>query len=171
MCVLLFREADDVVKIKRIWRPTREIVVELLMDLRRPDMKELMMGQREPYTAVWQSIMDSKYCYVVRDKDDNLLAIFGIASWQMSVSKEKATPIWFLGTNKAYRHNRALVYYGRQFCVRFIDEVGPLCNWIWAGNEPSIRYIQHLGAELMDVVPMGKNGELFVPFILSEVKQ
>jgi hypothetical protein len=159
-----------VVKIKRIGRPTRNLVVELLMDIRKPDLKELCMGPDEPYTAVWQSIMNSKYCYVVRDREGRLLSVFGIAAGQVDVGGTKATPIWFLGTNWAYRHNRALVYYGRQFCVRFIKEVGPLCNFIWAGNEPAIRYIQHLGAVLFDVAPMGNHGELFVPFVISEVK-
>ena len=113
--------------------------------------------------------MNSKYCYVVRDKDDNMLAVFGIASVQIDVAGTTATPIWFLATNKAYLHNRALVYYGKQFSRRFIKEVGPLCNFIWAGNEPSIRYIQHLGAALMDAVPIGRNGEMFIPFVLKEV--
>lgn len=158
------------VKIKRIGRPTRKLVVELLMDIRKPDLKELMMGPCEPYTAVWQSIMNSQYCYVVRDREDSLLAVFGIGSGQIAVCDTKATPIWFLGTNKAYRHNRALVYYGRQFCTRFIHDVGPLCNFIWCGNEPAVRYIQHLGATLFDVVPMGNRGEMFVPFLLSEVR-
>lgn len=159
------------VKIKRIGRPTRKLVVDLLMDIRNPDLKELMMGPDEPYTAVWQSVMNSRYCYVVRDKEDKLLAIFSIASGQIDIAAGKATPIWFLGTNGAFKHNRALVFYGRQFCVRFIKEVGPLCNFIWAGNEPAIRYIQHLGATLLDVVPIGKHGEQFVPFILSEVRE
>ena len=158
------------VKIKRIGRPTKRLVVDLLMDIRKPDLKELMMGPCEPYTAVWQSIMQSKYCYVVRDKDDNLLAIFGLGTAKVDINNTNATPIWFLGTNKAYQHNRAMVYYGKQFSVRFIKEVGPLCNFIWAGNEPAIRYIQHLGATLLDVVPMGSGGEIFVPFILKEVK-
>lgn len=158
------------VKIKRIGRPTRNLVVELLMDIRKADLKELMMGPCEPYTAVWQSIMNSKYCYVVRDREDKLLSVFGIASGQIDVDGTPATPIWFLGTNGAFRHNRAMVYYGRQFCERFIHEVGPLCNFIWCGNEPAIRYIQHLGATLLDVAPMGNRGELFVPFILSEVR-
>ena len=158
------------VKIKRIGRPTRKLVVELLMDIRKPDLKELMMGPCEPYTAVWQSIMNSQYCYVVRDREDNLLAVFGIASGRIEICNTMATPIWFLGTNKAYRHNRALVYYGKQFCTKFIAEVGPLCNFIWCGNEPAIRYIQHLGATLFDVAPLGNRGELFVPFILSEVR-
>lgn len=158
------------VKIKRIGRPSRNLVVELLMDIRRADLKELMMGPCEPYTAVWQSIMNSQYCYVVRDREENLLAIFGIGSVQIDVDGTPATPIWFLATNKAYRHNRAMVYYGKQFCKRFIREVGPLCNFIWCGNDPAIRYIQHLGATLLDVAPMGNRGEMFVPFILSEVK-
>lgn len=158
------------VKIKRIGRPTRKLVVELLMDIRKPDLKELMMGPCEPYTGVWQSIMNSKYCYVVRDREDNLLSVFGIGDFQVEVGNTKATQIWFLGTNKAYKHNRAMVYYGKQFCTRFIAEVGPLCNFIWCGNDPAIRYIQHLGATLLDVVPMGRRGELFVPFILSEVR-
>ena len=158
------------VKIKRIGRPTRKLVVELLMDIRKADLKELMMGPCEPYTGVWQSIMNSKYCYVVRDREDNLLSVFGIGDFQVEVGNTKATQIWFLGTNKAYRHNRAMVYYGKQFCTRFIAEVGPLCNFIWCGNEPAIRYIQHLGATLLDVVPLGNRGELFVPFILSEVR-
>ena len=158
------------VKIKRIGRPTRSLVVELLMDIRKADLKELMMGPCEPYTAVWQSIMNSKYCYVVRDREDKLLSVFGIGAGQIDVDGTPATPIWFLGTNGAYRHNRAMVYYGRQFCERFIHEVGPLCNFIWCGNEPAIRYIRHLGATLLDVVPLGNRGEMFVPFILSEVR-
>ena len=159
------------VKFKRIGRPTRKLVVELLMNIRKADLKELCMGPCEPYTAVWQSIMNSTYCYVVRDKEDCLLAVFGMGSVKIDINGTPATPVWFLGTNKAYLHNRALVYYGRQFCTRFIKEAGPLCNYIWAGNEPAIRYIQHLGATLLDVVPMGNRGEMFVPFILSEVRQ
>ena len=158
------------VKIKRIGRPTRKLVVELLMDIRKADLKELMMGPCEPYTAVWQSIMNSKYCYVVRDREDKLLSVFGLGIGQIDVYGTPATPIWFLGTNGAYRHNRAMVYYGKQFCERFIHEVGPLCNFIWCGNEPAIRYIRHMGATLLDVAPMGNRGELFVPFILSEVR-
>ena len=141
------------------------------MDIRKPDLKELMMGPCEPYTAVWQSIMNSKCCYMVRDREENLLALFGMGNTQVEVNGTNATPVWFLGTNSAYRHNRALVYYGKQFCTRFIHDAGPLCNYIWCGNEPAIRYIQHLGATLLDVVPIGNRGEMFVPFILSEVKQ
>ena len=158
------------VKFKRIGRPTRKLVVELLMDIRKPDMKELCMGPAEPYTAVWQSIMDSQCCYVVRDREEHLLAIFGLGNAHIEVNGTQATPVWFLGTNWAYRHNRAMVHYGKQFCTQWINKVGPLCNYIWCGNEPAIRYIQHLGATLMDVVPLGRRGEMFVPFLLSEVR-
>ena len=157
------------VKIKRIYKPTNTLVKELIVDIRRPDLKELYMGMADAYDAVWESIENSRYCYVVRDARRNLLAIFGIGAGQINVCGTKATPIWFLGTNKAYKHNRALVYYGRQFCERFIKEVGPLCNFIWAGNEPSLRYIRHLGARFLDVQPLGRTGEMFVPFILEEV--
>lgn len=157
------------VKIKRTRRPTRKLVVELLMNIRKPDFKELCMGPVEPYTAVWQSILDSKYCYIVRDKDDNLLAVFGLAAGQIDVNGTPATPIWFLGTEFAYSHNRALVYYGKQFAARWIEEAGTLCNFIWAGNEPALRYIQHLGARLLPLQQKGKNGEMFIPFLLEEV--
>ena len=157
------------VKIRRIKHAGR-IPLELLANIRRADLKELMMGPLDPEEAVKQSINDSRYCYVVRDKYNRLLAVFGIGNALVNVSGTMATPIWFLGTNWAYRHNKALVYYGKQFCERFIKEVGPLCNFIWAGNEPAIRYIQHLGAVLFDVAPMGNHGELFVPFVISEVK-
>ena len=157
------------VNIKRISRPTRKLVVELLMDIRKPDLKEILMSPEEPYTAVWHSIMDSRYCYVVRDRENKLLAVFGLGDCRIDVNGTQATPVWMLGTNRAYRHNRALVYYGKQFCTEWIHKVGPLCNFIWCGNEPAIRYIQHMGATLQDVVPMGRNGEMFVPFILSEV--
>ena len=157
------------VKIKRI-RASGRIPLELLENIRRPDLKELMMGALNPEEAVRQSINDSRYCYAVRDKDNRLLAVFGIGKVLVNVSGTMATPIWFLGTNWAYRHNKAMVFHGKQFCARFIEDVGPLCNFIWAGNEPAIRYIQHLGAALYDVAPMGKHGELFVPFLLSEVK-
>lgn len=157
------------VKIRRIKHAGR-IPLELLANIRRADLKELMMGPLDPEEAVRLSIDDSRYCYVVRDKDNRLLAVFGIGNALVNVSGTMATPIWFLGTNWAYRHNKALVFHGKQFCERFIKEVGPLCNFIWAGNEPAIRYIQHLGAVLFDVAPMGKHGELFVPFVISEVK-
>ena len=159
------------VKFKRIREPDKDIVTELLVDIRKPDLKELCMGPEEPYTAVWQSIENSEYCYAVRDREGHLLSLFGIAAGQVYINGELATPIWFLGTNRAYQHTRAMVYYGRQFCERFIHEVGPLCNFIWCGNEPAIRYIQHLGATLLNVVPMGRGGEMFVPFMLKEVKR
>ena len=158
------------VKIKKLKKGTTSVIYELLSDIRRADFKELCMGPVDPFTAVLMSIDNSRRCYVVRDTQKHLLAVFGLGNAIVDVNGTKATPIWFLGTNWAYRHNKALVYYGKQFCNRFIEEVGPLCNFIWAGNEPAIRYIQHLGATLMDVVPMGRNGEMFVPFILSEVK-
>lgn len=140
------------------------------MDIRKPDLKELCMGPVEPYQSVWDSIQYSKHCYAVRDREGNLLAIFGLGAGPVDINGGRAVPIWFLGTNKAYRHNRALVYYGKQFSARFIDEVGPLCNFIWAGNEPAIRYIQHLGGQLLPLQPLGKNGEMFIPFILEEVR-
>lgn len=158
------------VKFKRLRKANAEIVKELLMDIRKPDLKELIMGPVNSFDAVWQSIDNSKYCYAVRDDERKLLALFGIASVKIDVNGTAATPVWFLATNRACRHNRAMVYYGRQFCRRFIDETGPLCNYIWAGNDPAIRYIQHMGATLLDVIPMGRNGEMFVPFLLSEVK-
>ncbi len=158
------------VKFKRCKAATIPLVLELLQDIRKPDFKELMMGEYDPEKAIYMSIDNSRYCYVVRDKENNLLAITGIGNVLIDVNGTNATPVWFLGTNKAYRHNRALVYYGKQFCTRWIEEVGPLCNYIWAGNEPAIRYIQHLGATLMDVVPIGNRGESFVPFILKEVR-
>ena len=157
------------VDIKRIARPTRKLVVELLMDIRKPDLKEILMCPEEPYTAIWHSVMESRYCYVVRDREKHLLAIFGLGRYQIDVGGTMATPVWMLGTNWAYRHNRALVYYGKQFCTEWTHKAGPLCNFIWCGNEPAIRFIQHMGARLLDVVPKGKNGEMFVPFILSEV--
>ena len=158
------------VKIKRVRAATESLVKELLHDIRRADLKELYMGPVDPFTAVFDSIGTSVRCYQVRDSKKQLLALFGLGSIQVDIAGTKATPIWFLGTNKAYDHNRAMVYYGKQFCNEFIKLAGPLCNFIWAGNEPAIRYIMHMGATLYGVVPMGRNGEMFVPFLLSEVK-
>ena len=159
------------VKIKKVMRPSNELVKELIEDIRKPDLKELLMTPVEPFQAVWESIDNSMHCYAVRDSGKHLLAIFGIGLDRVEVANTMATPIWFLGTNRAYKHNKALVFYGKQFCERFISEVGPLCNFIWVGNEPAIRYISHLGATLFDVAPMGNKGELFVPFVLSEVNK
>lgn len=158
------------VKFKKVRAATIPLVYELLNDIRKPDLKELLMNEEDPDRVVYKSIDSSRHCYVVRDKENKLLAITGIGNVMIDINGINATPVWFLGTNKAYRHNRALVYYGKQFCTRWIAEVGPLCNCIWCGNEPAIRYIMHMGATLMDVIPMGKNGEMFVPFVLSEVK-
>ena len=157
------------VKIKKIMRPHNELIRELIMDIRKPDLKEIMMSPFEPFDAIWDSIDESLHCYAVRDTSKHLLAVFGVGQERIEVAETMATPVWFLGTNRAYKHNKALVYYGKEYCKRFIGEVGPLCNFIWVGNEPALRYISHLGATLFDVVPMGRKGELFVPFILSEV--
>lgn len=146
------------------------LVYELMQDLRKPDLRELLMGPENPDQAIYDSIANSKYCYLVRDRERNLLALTGIAAGQICVNGTQATPVWFLGTNKAYRHNRALVYYGKQFCRQWIEEVGALCNFIWAGNEPALRYIEHLGAQLLAAEPRGNKGEMFIPFVLSEVK-
>lgn len=158
------------VKFKRVLYPTKKLVDELLMDIRKPDLKELIMGPEEPYQSVWDSIQYSKHCYAVRDREGNLLAIFGLGAGPVDINGGRAVPIWFLGTNKAYRHNRALVYYGKQFAARWIEEAGTLCNFIWVGNEPYLRYIMHLGGQLLDPVPMGNRGEIFFPFLLKEVK-
>lgn len=145
------------------------LVYELIQDMRNPDMVELLMGPTAPDRAVYASIANSRYCLQVRDKEHNLLAIYGLAAGQISIHGTEATPIWFLGTKKAYRHNRALVHYGKEYCERWVTEAGPLCNYIWIGNEPALRYIRHLGARLLDPEPLGKNKELFIPFILSDV--
>ena len=158
------------VKIKKVMRPNNELIKELMQDIRKPDLKEMLMTPYDPFNAVWDSIEQSLHCYAVRDTTKHLLAIFGVGMERIEVAGTMATPVWFLGTNRAYKHNKALVYHGREYCERFINELGPLCNWIWVGNEPALRYISHLGATLYDVEPMGKKGELFVPFILSEVR-
>lgn len=159
------------VKIKRIREAQMPLVNELLQDLRKPDLVEMLMGPGHPDKAIFESIANSLYCYAVRDKEHNLLAITGLAAGQIDVNGTKATPVWFLGTNKAYRHDKAMVYYGRQFCTQWIEEVGPLCNFIWIGNMPALRYIRHLGARLLDAEAKGNNGEMFIPFVLSEVRQ
>ena len=157
------------VKFKRIRAARVPLVYELLNDIRKADATELLMGNEAPDKVIYQSIDNSKYCYVVRDKEDNLLAIMGLGKASIDVNGTKATPVWFLGTNKAYRHNRAMVHYGKQFCTQWIAEVGTLCNYIWAGNEPALRYIKHLGATLCGGQLI--HGEMFIPFLMSEVKQ
>ena len=157
------------VKIKKLMRPNHEIIKELMQDIRKYDLKEMLMSPYDPFDAVWDSIDLSLHCYTVRDSGKHLLAIFGVGQERIECAGTMATPVWFLGTNRAYKHNKALVYYGREYCERFISELGPLCNYIWVGNEPALRYISHMGATLFDVVPVGRKGELFVPFILSEV--
>jgi len=156
------------VKFKRIRAARVPLVYELLQDLRKPDMHELLLGMEPPDRAIYQSIDNSRYCYVVRDQEGNLLAITGLGKALIDVNGTKCTPVWFLGTNKAYRHNRAMVHFGKQFCTQWIAEVGPLCNYIWAGNEPALRYIKHLGARFCEAEMI--NRETFIPFILSEVK-
>lgn len=157
------------VKFTRVRAATIPLVYELLRDIRQPDMHELLLGSEAPDKAIYQSIDNSRYCYVVRDGNDNLLAITGIGNVKIDVNGTMATPVWFLGTTKAYYHNRALVHYGKEFCTQWIEEVGPLCNFIWARNKPALRYIKHLGATLLDGRLM--NGETFIPFVLSEVRQ
>ena len=157
------------VKIRKVRTASYSLIAELLNDIRKADLKELYMGPTDPFTAVFDSIEASRLCYQARD-DKRLLAIFGVGEMQIDVCGLKATPVWMLGTNQLSGHNRAMVYYGKQFCNEFIKTAGPLCNFIWAGNEPAIRYIMHMGATLFDVIPMGRNGEMFVPFLLSEVK-
>ena len=157
------------VKIRKVRIASYSLITELMSDIRKADLKELYMGQTDPFTAVFDSIEASRLCYQARDSQGRLLALFGVGSFKDNINGVMATPVWMLGTNKSYEHKKAMVYYGKQFCREFVKG-GPLFNFIWAGNEPAIRYIMHMGAELLDVVPMGRNGELFVPFILKEVR-
>ena len=99
------------VKIKKLMRPNHEIVKELMQDIRKYDLKEMLMSPYDPFNAVWDSMERSLHCYTVRDSGKHLLAIFGVGMERIECAGTMATPVWFLGTNRAYKHNKALVYF------------------------------------------------------------
>ena len=143
---------------------------EMLQDIREVDMFELRQFDEDVDQALIESIENSVDCYEVRTLgDERLLAVFGLG--KEPLNDALGTPVWFIGSTAAQYYPREFIVHGREVCRIFLNRSGTsLCNFIWAGNKPALRFIKRLGGKLLDLIPLGNQGEMFYPFLLKEVK-
>nr|DAG29450.1 MAG TPA: internal virion protein A [Caudoviricetes sp.] len=76
--------------------------------------------------------------------------------------------VWMLATRFIQTHKQDLVREGRIIMATYLEKYKKLYNYISIANEPALRYIVALGAELYPPQKWGREGELFVPFVIKQ---
>lgn len=138
-------------------------VMHIAAGLREADRQELIAA-RGPLVhfpdALARAVLLSSHTWVAED-DEGPIAIFGVAP--VSLLDGVGSP-WFLSTERAYDHPRALVSGGRHYLSRMRAHYPELFNYVDARNERSIRWLGRLGFTLRPAVPYGNLGLPFHKF-------
>jgi hypothetical protein len=127
--------------------------------MRRDDEIEVWLSHRlTAGEAMMQSIADSEVLRCIESDHGEPLAMAGVSGDR----------IWLLGTaqlTETRENRRQLCIHGREWVDHCLHVVGaPIGNHVYARNQKSIRWLQHLGFTVEHPEPFGPSAALFCPF-------
>jgi len=145
---------------------TEADITDLLANLRDMDREELKaLAGADPETAIRTSVLQSPgMCAVVRNQDDDILCIFGVAN--ISILGSYGAP-WLLGTDKLFDHSRDLLVHSRHILGIMTQNYAYLHNIVWDKNIRSIRYLKALGFTVGPRIRHPLTGAFFRPFYIN----
>ena len=128
--------------------------------LRQQDIDEIYASNHlTPAEALTYSFYLSKRCLTIfRDEP---VGMFGIV--EDPTDSDKAL-IWMLGSDRMNKVARHIVGDAKDFIEQFMDSYEVLYNHVDARNTKSIRWLEHLGAEIDDPIVYGREGLPFHHF-------
>lgn len=141
---------------------TPDDIDELIANLRPADREEAeAYGLPDWQNALRAGAAQSILLWAARD-DDGLVAVFGVTS----IDERRGSP-WMMATPAFDRHHRDLVREVPPYLERMLAVFPNLSNFVFAGNETSIRWLKRIGFHVEPAEPCGALGKLFHPFHLE----
>ena len=131
--------------------------------LREADKKELKAScGLGPVTALTLSLKGSVNAYVLADKTDTAVLMFGVvASPQDSVGVP-----WMLGSNGIYKHTRKLTTECKMWLEFIHKDYDLLFNYVHSENPKAIRWLQWMGFTMVRLIPdYGVGKQPFYEFV------
>lgn len=137
----------------------------LLADIRAPDLAEAeaLFGPGMVRSALTESLANSAMAWT-GECSDGLAWIFGVAPAH-GLMGDIGLP-WMVGTRLVDRERRALTLLTPAYIARMLAAFPTLTNIVDARNTKSIRWLRHVGFELMPAEPMGVAGQPFHLFVM-----
>jgi|TARA_R110000823_G_scaffold89656_4_gene198743 hypothetical protein len=131
--------------------------------LREADKRELKAScGYGPVTALTLSMNASDNAYVLADKDDMAVLMFGVVS---SPQDSVGVP-WMLGSNGIYKHTRKLTTECKTWLEFIHKDYDLLFNYVHAENPKAIRWLQWMGFTMVRLIPdYGVGKEPFYEFV------
>lgn len=129
--------------------------------LRPIDKKELQGA----YTSVTKCAMH-EFCdnFLAFGKNGEPIAIYGIVKHPI----DGLRAVWMVGTTEIKNYKKELITMGFKEVSRFIEEYGPITNYISMDNNKSRRWLKKAGA-VFDA-PFNENGITWQQFIIRRTK-
>ena len=143
----------------RLVEPTHQHLASVARRLRKIDRQELAaVSAQDPYADILYSASVSDPCWVLT-RNDVPIAVGGVA--QHFDADELGVP-WFLATDDISdsRVRFWLASKSKEFIGLLHERFRKLENFISAENSITIKWLTHLGFEIGEPKPIGRNGEM-----------
>lgn len=141
------------------------VALKIYANMRTHDRAEMLLMGYDDLFYIKDSIDQSGECFAAYGSNNELLCVFGVVNRK---NLGFGVPVWLVATEDVNKYHKELVKHGRTIIKSFVKRYKKLYNYISIENEPALRYIRAMGAELYPPQRWGINGELFVPFVIKE---
>ena len=146
---------------------SREHAEELAPRLHPEDVAVALADGKEPLEAIRESIEVSSMAWTLRI-DGQVAAIFGAVhkGGHPHLNAANAAVSWALTSTLTEKHPREFLRASRQAIGMMLTDFDYLFSLVDARSTKALRWLGHLGYEVRDAVPFGKDSRLFHPLIM-----
>tara|TARA_Y100001938_G_C8091552_1_gene435379 strand:- start:3157 stop:3609 length:453 start_codon:yes stop_codon:yes gene_type:complete len=133
-------------------------VAAVFNNLREDDRNEIEALGKDPFMSLKQGFKASKPCYTWMYKDEPS-ALFGCVPFS-----EQAAAVWMLGTDNIANHKYAFMKTCVPFHKQLVRPYALTGNIIDERNKVHVRFIEHLGYQIINRVLVGPKQLPFLEF-------
>lgn len=127
--------------------------------MRDEDRQEIWrLARKSPLAALSGGYTNSKPCRTAL-LDGRVVFIAGIAD----AGPGQGVP-WMLASDLLTKVSRPFLRECREGLAEMSEGYDVIYNVAWSKNETHLRWLRWLGFEFQPAIPMGPDGELFIPF-------
>lgn len=116
-------------------------VAELMDTMREWDRLEIAAGGGDVVSSLTHGYHFSKELWTARDTKGRLICIYGVAP------VGSVGVVWMLGTDRVEKNAMFVHREAKKFIAHCLEEYSSLQNRVWIENQPSIRWLERLGAQ------------------------
>ncbi len=152
--------------IKKITVDDKNYIDELIRYIRASDVDEYAQTGLEETVpdAVYRSVRESEECYVLLDKKERVIAIYGVSEPLLVGGRL----VWALGTDLVDKNKKSFTKATKRALRQWVREYGLLWNTVAVSNSKTVKWLEWLGVEFGNETTI--NGNRFLPFCIYKDK-